>query len=388
MGAADTGAAHRWRSRPFDAALAASVTVLVLVDALTGQARPGALDYVLLVISSLALVARTRAPRAVLAISLVANLVYTLQADPGPIAAAPALIAVYTVVSLGHRVLGIAVVAPLIVFAFAQNLAELDDGLSATQAIQDALLPVGWFFAVLVLGEVTRHRRAYLRQVEQRAAEAERTREEAALHRASEERLRIARELHDSLTHQISIITVQAGVAVHLARKRGIEVPEALVAVQDASREAGRELRATLEVLRADRTERHQDTGLARLAELVGKAGVSATVTVEGKRRPLPAEVDRAAYRIVQEALTNVSRHAAGASATVHIGYLEGEVTVRVEDDGSEGEANAATTTSPGGVGLIGMRERVNALGGTLHAAPREHGGFRVEATLPTVVTA
>ncbi|MEU3271520.1 histidine kinase [Saccharomonospora sp. NPDC006951] len=387
MGPADTEPAHRWRSGPLDAVLAAGVTALVLVDALTGQAKPGALDYVLLLISSLALVARTTAPRTVLAISLTTNLVYTLQADPGPIAAAPALIAVYTVVSLGHRILGIAVVAPLIVFAFAQNLTELRDGLPATQAIQDALLPVGWFFGVLVLGEVTRHRRAYLRQVERRAAEAERTREQAALHRASEERLRIARELHDSLTHQISIITVQAGVAVHLARKRGTEIPEALVAVQDASREAGRELRATLEVLRTDKPER-QDAGLSRLAELVRKAGIPAMVTIEGERRPLPAEVDRAAYRIVQEALTNVGRHAAGAATTVHIGYHESEVTVRVEDEGREDEPSATRSTSRSGVGLIGMRERVSALGGKLHAAPREQGGFTVEATLPTGATA
>lgn len=366
------------RAALLDAALAAGVTGLALADALLGSSEPGAPDYVLLLAGTLALTARSRAPRVVLAVTLLAGLAYTARVEPGPIATVPVLVAVYTVVSVGHRALGLGVAAPLMVFAVASNLAATGDATPAGQAIQEAILPVGWFVAAYVLGEVARHRRAYVRQAEERAAEAERTREEVALRRASEERLRIARELHDSLTHQISIIKVQAGVAVHLARKRGEDLPEALVAVQEASREATRELRATLEVLR-DSEGDGPGHGLARLGDLVERVGVPATVTVDGPECALPADVDRAAYRIVQEALTNVVRHAGAATASVRLAYGADALTIVVEDDGG---AVPGEDPVPG-VGLIGMRERVTALGGRLCAGPRAEGGFRVEASLP-----
>ena len=158
----------------------------------------------------------------------------------------------------------------------------------------------------------------HLHEVEQRAEEAERTREEAARRRAMEERLRIARELHDSLTHSISVIQVQAGVAVHLARKRGEDVPPALLAIQEAGADAVRELRATLGVLRSE--EDGDGSGLSQLDSLVARAraaGLPVTVSVTGEQRPLPPEVDQAAYRIVQEALTNVGRHAGWLAAAV-----------------------------------------------------------------------
>ncbi|HUR03885.1 MAG TPA: sensor histidine kinase, partial [Nonomuraea sp.] len=247
-------------------------------------------------------------------------------------------------------------------------------------------LLLGWFVAAGVAATVSRHRQAYLHQVEERAAEAERTREEVALRRAGEERLRIARELHDSLTHSISIIKVQAGVAVHLARKRGEEVPPALLAIQEASGDAMRELRATLEVLRdpdadADAGEA-PGSGLDRLGDLLDRArsaGLPATVLITGTPGSLPAEVDRAAYRIVQEALTNVSRHAGGAAAAVRIDYGRDELVVQIDDDGRAG----GDATHVPGVGLLGMRERVTALGGRLRAESRPEGGFTVRAALP-----
>ncbi len=162
----------------------------------------------------------------------------------------------------------------------------------------------------------------HVRDAEQRAAEAERTRDEAAQRKAMEERLRIARELHDSLTHSISVIRVQAGVAVHLARKRGEDVPPALLAIQEAGADAARELRTTLGVLRSK--EDGDGSGLGQLDSLVARAqsaGLPVTVTVTGAAWALPHEVDQAAYRIVQEALTNVSRHAGGACASVHLHY-------------------------------------------------------------------
>jgi signal transduction histidine kinase len=231
----------------------------------------------------------------------------------------------------------------------------------------------------------------HLREVEQRAEEAERTRDEAARRMAMEERLRIARELHDSLTHSISVIQVQAGVAVHLARKRGEDVPPALAAIQEAGADAARELRATLGVLRSE--EDGDGSGLGQLDSLVARAraaGLPVTVTVTGAQRPLPPEVDQAAYRIVQEALTNVSRHAGHACASVHLHFTPETLSVQVDDDGqgpvistdtSNGTGTGTRSSGPG-LGLVGMRERVSALGGQLQAGPQD-GGFRVRAELP-----
>jgi signal transduction histidine kinase len=245
----------------------------------------------------------------------------------------------------------------------------------------------GWIISVAGMGVALAMWQLHLREVEQRAEEAERTRDEVARRRAVEERLRIARELHDSLTHSISVIQVQAGVAVHLSRKRGEEVPPALLAIHEAGADAARELRATLGVLRSQgngngSTEDCDGSGLGQLDGMVTRArtaGLPVTVTVTGAQRPLPPAVDQAAYRIVQEALTNASRHAGQACTSVHLHYAPDALTVQVNDDG-----NGTSTASAGpGLGLIGMRERVSALGGRLHAGPREGGGFQVRAELP-----
>jgi len=240
----------------------------------------------------------------------------------------------------------------------------------------------GWIISAGVMSVTFRMWQLHVREVEQRAEEAERTKDEAAQRRAMQERLRIARELHDSLTHSISVISIQAGVAVHLARKRGEEAPPALLAIQEASTDAARELRTTLSVLRSE--EDGDCTGLGQLGGLVARAqaaGLPVTVTVTGAERVLPPDVDQAAYRIVQEALTNVTRHAGQACTSVHLYYTQDALSVVVEDDGNADGDGAR----PGGhgLGLIGMRERVTALGGRLHAGPRDGGGFRVRAELP-----
>ena len=241
----------------------------------------------------------------------------------------------------------------------------------------------GWLISAGVMVVTFRIWQLHIREVEQRADEAERTKDEAAHRRAMEERLRIARELHDSLTHSISVIQVQAGVAVHLARKRGEEVPPALLAIQEAGTDAGRELRATLGVLRSE----EEGSGLGQLDGLVERAraaGLPVTVTVTGAERPLPPDVDQAAYRIVQEALTNVSRHAGQACASVQLHYTPQTLAIQVDDDGKGTGTSAVTSAraSGPGLGLVGMRERVSALGGQLQAGPRD-GGFRVRAELP-----
>jgi signal transduction histidine kinase len=247
-----------------------------------------------------------------------------------------------------------------------------------------AFYAAGWAISAGVMVVTFRIWQLHVREVEQRAEEAERTRDEAAQRRAMQERLRIARELHDSLTHSISVIRVQAGVAVHLARKRGEEVPPALLAIQEAGADAARELRTTLSVLRSEQDG--DGSGLGQLDSLVSRAraaGLPVTVAVTGAERALAPEVDQAAYRIVQEALTNVSRHAGRACARVHLRYTPDALSVQVDDDGTGTGTPAGPRPAGPGLGLIGMRERVTALGGRLHAGPRDGGGFQVRAEFP-----
>ena len=368
-----------------DAALAVAVATIQLASALIaghGAAHLDPLGYVLLLGGSLVLAAARRAPLAVLLIATGCVVGYQLRGYPGIVIGLPLLVAVYHAVSHGRRPFVWAACAAVVLGLLAINFPLVGQE-PAIVLIESKLLLSGWLVASAVMAEVSRQRAANLQQVERRAAEAEHTREETARRRAGEERLRIARELHDSLTHSISIVNVQAQVAVHLARKRGEVVPAALLAIQEASREAMRELRTTLDVLRQPGDE-PAGLGLGRLPELLERArsaGLPATVTIEGRRRSLPIAVDRAAYRIVQEALTNVARHAGPASASVLICYGSNELTVQIDDNG---RARLDAMPAPG-VGLLGMRERVAALGGRLLAEARPEGGFTVRADLPVV---
>ncbi|MFE7794656.1 sensor histidine kinase [Streptomyces sp. NPDC057460] len=364
------------RIRLLDAALAVAIGAAVLAAACAAS-RPDALDLLLVAVGTLALAGHRWAPRAVLAVTTVSMLGYVVHAHPGGWAAFPVLAAVHTAARGGRRAWGVAAGT----FFLAGYFTVLIVAAPGAQDTVERTLLLGWFLCAGVTGLIDKNWQAYLRQTEQRALDAERNREETALRRAGEERLRIARELHDSLTHSISIVKLQAGVAVHLARKRGSEVEPALLAIQEASGEAMRELRATLEVLRTDVVE--PGTGLDRIDELVGRAraaGIDLSVTVTGVERPLPADVDRAAYRIVQEALTNVARHADRARTAIELVYGEHVLTVRVDDQGPGAPGDAVIA----GTGLTGMGERVRALGGTLAAAPRPGFSVRVELPLQT----
>jgi signal transduction histidine kinase len=240
----------------------------------------------------------------------------------------------------------------------------------------------GWVISAGVMVVASRVWRLHLREVEQRAEEAERTRDEVARRMAVEERLRIARELHDSLTHSISVICVQSGVAVHLARKRGEEVSPALLAIQEASADAARELRTTLGVLRSD--EDGDSSGLGHLDKLAARAraaGLPVTVTVSGAERALPPEVDQAAYRIVQEALTNTLKHA-GPQTRVQLALRLDETRLRIliRDTGRPG--GPAARPGEEGHGLTGMRERAALYAGSVTAGPEPGGGWSVTADL------
>ncbi|MFJ8885206.1 sensor histidine kinase [Streptomyces sp. NPDC102402] len=359
-----------------DTAGAAAVGTLVVTAACLASS-PGVLDLLLVVVGSLALAAHRRLPRAVLVVTTVCMFGYAVHDRPGSWVALPVVVAVHAAARNGHRAQAAAVGA---VFLVGYSTVLLVAAPDVRDTVERILLLLGWFLCAGVTGLIDKNWQAYLRQTEQRALDAERTREETALRRAGEERLRIARELHDSLTHSISIVKLQAGVAVHLARKRGAEAEPALLAIQEASGEAMRELRSTLEVLRTDVVDPR--TGLDRIDELAGRAraaGIVLAVAVEGEERPLPADVDGAAYRIVQEALTNVARHADRAGTSVRLAYGDTALVVTVDDDGPCTPGDRVTP----GTGLTGMRERVTALGGTLETAPRARGGFSVRAELP-----
>lgn len=343
-----------------------------------------ALAYALLIAGAAALVARRHLPVAVAVATAATALAYYLSGYTGLIfPAIPLLVALYTVVAQGKRVPALAVAAAVLaVFALDKLLLP---GANPPE-FEGLLWVTGFITSAVVLGEVSRSRRDYLTAVEERAHEAERTREEEARRRAGEERLRIAREVHDVIGHSISLINVQAGVAAHLMDHDPEQARRALLTIKQTSKEALRELRDTLGALRQvedDEAPRTPAPSLARLEDLaagMSVGGLDVRVTMAGERRPLPASIDAAAYRIVQESLTNVSRHADASTATVSVDYGQESLTVQVDDDG-RGVTGGAVPN--GGSGIVGMRERAAATGGELHVGPRPEGGFRVRARLP-----
>ncbi|PZG08061.1 sensor histidine kinase [Nonomuraea aridisoli] len=329
----------------------------------------------LIAVAALSLAFRRTAPLAAGVVAAAAAVVYYAAHYPGVFAVAPALASVYTLAVLGRRRAAIWLSVAMSVPVYALMALASEDPAAGNWMT----LLTGWLVAMVVVGEVTKSRRAYLRAVEQRAEEAERTREEAALRRAGEERLWIAQELHDSLTHSISVVNVQVALALELLDRRPERVRPALEAIKESGHEAMRELRATLGVLRTGDPAEEAETGLAGLPRLVSRAegaGLRVAHTVSGEPYALPPEVDRAAYRIAQEALTNVLRHAGAGAVTVAVEYDPRKITLNVDNDGEPG-------TAPPGMGLIGMRERAVALGGSFTAGPGPHGGFTVRAELP-----
>ncbi|RSM77705.1 sensor histidine kinase [Kibdelosporangium aridum] len=359
-----------YRQWAVDIGVAVAVTALLIALVEASPHPLSVTGYTLMLTSSLSIALRRRFPVPVVLLCAICTVnVYILDGPDIPIEV-PLLCALFSALRFGHRVIGIGTGVTYLLTMVVFNVFVLP-GHPAREEIQDRILLLGWFVAAMVLGETARLR-------EKRAVDQARNHEETLRRQAGEERLRIARELHDSLTHSISVIKVHAGVAIHLARKRGEEVPEALLAIQEASTDAVRELRETLSVLRGE----PDSSGLDRLDDLVDRArstGLPVQLTITGQQRPLPTEIDRAAYRIVQEALTNVTRHASADAATVHVGFGKRMLTLQIDDDGT---ATPDTPPVPG-VGLIGMRERVTSLGGSLSAAPRKSGGFTVRAELP-----
>ncbi|MFB6847815.1 sensor histidine kinase [Streptomyces sp. NPDC056373] len=247
--------------------------------------------------------------------------------------------------------------------------------------------PIFWLMLPLAAGKMTQLRRAYLRSVQARAEHAERTREEEARLRVTEERVRIARELHDVVAHHMALANAQAGTAAHLALTSPEQSRKILTDLTGTTSSALRELKATLGLLRDnDDTPGSQglepSPGLSRLPELVSaceSAGLEVTVTTEGEPQPLSPGVDLTAYRIVQEALTNVSKHATAEAAHVLLAYTGSRLLITVTNDGPSEPA----VVRGRGFGVMGMRERALSIGGELCAGPRPQGGFEVTTALP-----
>jgi MYXO-CTERM domain-containing protein len=374
------GAASR-ASLIVDGALAAGLAAFVGVGTFfASQRQPTRRPFdvwavALIALAAGALVARRRHPVAVLEVVFGVTLVYfVLGYANGPIWLT-LIVAYFTAVVRGHRLAAaITAVAGVGIFPWLDYLLRDRPGPSFV-----GIAALGaWLLVLLGSAEAVRVRR-------ERAAEAARIKEEEALRRASEERLRIARELHDALGHHLSLINVQAGVALHVNEGLPEQARSSLSAIKQASKEGLAELRSVLEILRqeGERAPRSPTSTLVRLDDLVAQAaaaGLEVRMETDGDVRPLPFGVDVAAFRIVQEALTNVTRHAGPATATVRVAYGEGDLTIQVDDDGRGPD----TPVTPGtGKGLLGMRERVAALGGDLEAGPRPGGGFRVRAHLP-----
>ena len=369
-----------------DAAVAAVVTPAITIGTAVIGAHEhephtralGPLGYFLVVAAGSALVFRRDRPSATFAVVLGLGLAYQALGYPGGPAPLPIIVAVYTFAARGdrQRALGLGLTASVLVIG--ARAVFVPGGLESPLLVA---FPTG-IVAALYAGQIVAARHARRREAARRAVEEERAREEETRRRIDAERLRIARELHDVVAHNISLINVQATMGVHLMHERPAEAEAALVAIKQVSKQALRELRRILDVLRqADETEPTAPApGVADLDLLVagvGRAGLPTRLTRTGAHRDLPATVDVAAFRIVQESLTNALRHAAPAEARVTLTYQPDSLTIDVTDHG--GTAPGPTGT---GHGIAGMRERAAAVGGTLDAGPAP-GGFAVHATLP-----
>ncbi|MET9252984.1 sensor histidine kinase [Streptomyces sp. NPDC048182] len=386
----------------WDAAIAAGVLACMVAGSFVdphdpegvtwGVRTPDALSLALMTAGAVALAFRRRAPLTVLAVTGAVSVVELVTGDPRAPVVMTAVVALFTVAALTDR--PTAWRTGLLTMTVLTATAMLAGPLP--WYAQENLAVFAWTGIGATAGDAVRSRRAFVHAIRERAEKAERTREEEARRRVAEERLRIARDLHDVVAHHIALVNVQAGVAAHVMDKRPDQAKEALAHVRQASRSALDELRATVGLLRQTgdpEAPTEPAPGLDRLAELAGTfrhAGLHVEVARADQGTTLPAAVDLAAYRIIQEALTNVQKHAGtGARAEVSVVRVGPRIEVTVLDDGAGADATAPEATAPadgGGHGLLGMRERVAAVSGTLTTGPRYGGGFRVHAILPVTI--
>lgn len=333
-------------------------SALVLLDNHTEAPSHVGIGWALTGLACASLFARHRYPLPVAGFTLLCCAFYYPLTNPDGVIILAFAFALYNAAAAGH-IKGAALIAAIAMAAIAAGEAESTTGRHVDNFA--FFLMTGWFVALVAGGAVTHYRR-----------DAERSKEAEALRRETEERLRLARGLHDVLGHHLALINVQASAALH--RKDPAQTDQALGTIKSTSKEALHQLRATLGMLR-----QVDVPGLANVGDLVAPllaSGLAVRTEIDGSLREVPPEVDLAAFRMVQEALTNVTRHAAASAAVVRIRYTDHDVSVQIDDDGSGG------TASPGN-GLRGMAERARALGGEFAAFARPEGGFRVQAKLP-----
>lgn len=357
---------------------------VVQVDDTVGA--PSVAAYLIAVVSTAALPVRHIAPLVAMAVtSLCGMLVAPLDLLLTPLIVAPAVIAAYSLAVGSARRTMTAVLltsaASLVTSTVLFGDLSWKDG---TRLGIVAAFPL----VAGVLGHSTQNRRAYLAAVEERARRAEESRDSEALRRVAEERLRIARELHDLVAHQITLASAQAVVAAHLLDARPEQARKSLQQLVETTGNALDDLRATVGLLRqsGDSPEPAEPApGLSQLPTLVEsfrRAGLEVSIHEEGPPLPLPPGLDLTAYRIIQEALTNVAKHADTRAARVGLVWNRDRLSISVTDDGAVPRASAQAERPPG-YGLIGMRERATAVGGQLSAGRRHDGGFLVSAQLP-----
>jgi len=379
------------RARLIDGAVTAALLALFLFQLATnallpGQRPSGPITYLLALAMVLPFGIHRSRPLVAATIVLGALLAYSL-AHYGPYPGINAFVLLFAIALHSERrqsrVVFVATLLALSLAVWAQP------GGVATAST--------WFSTLLLasvaglLGENLRHRRGRWTALEERARFVEKEREDRVRRAVMNERLRIARELHDVVAHAMSVIAVQSGVGHHVIDTQPEEARRALAAIETTSRAALTEMRRLLGVLRQE-GETHPPLapapGLADLPRLVAQvqeAGLEVTVTLVGEPTETSAPVDLTAYRIVQEALTNALKHG-GPAARVTITYSPSEVYVEILDDGRDGHPRVAVPTNAIGHGLIGMRERVSIFEGDLAAGPRPGGGYRIAAHLPLSV--
>jgi signal transduction histidine kinase len=375
---------ERWRRAPLGELALLGVVALVNVGgtaaASTHQVPARPLDlggWALLVTSVLLLPFRHRAPVAVLAGVFATTAAYWSLGYPGGPVFLPLIVALAAVLAVGRRKVAIAsLVAGFAVFPWLPYL--LGNGDRPT--LGGVLALAAWLVALIAVIELVRSRRERAREEALIAAETVRR-------QAADERVRIARDLHDAVAHSMSLIYIQAGVALHLIDERPEQARDALATIKGASKDALVELRSILGVLRQvdEDASRAPTPSLGRIDDLVAQAalsGVDVRLDVDGDLTGLPLNVDLAAYRIVQESLTNVARHADRPDAVVRIHADGSTLAVEVLDEGT-GAAAAGAELPSGGNGIAGMRERALSVGGRLTAGPRPGRGFAVRAELP-----
>jgi signal transduction histidine kinase len=372
---------HGRRSLVFDLALAAVATAAELAQVIGATGTPAAPALVLAVVAGGALVLRRKVPLAVLATALAATAAIVLLGDdPSGVSV---LIALYTTASLCELRVSLAALALTAAIAAPLSAATADAPGRQTSAAFGAIIVVVLMVGIWGLGAYAQTQRRYRQELQERAASAEREREQLARIAVHEERALIARELHDIVAHSVSVMLVGVRGARDALRTSPDAAEETLARVERSGEQSLTELRRILALLRepAQRAESRPQPSLAELDELLASyraAGLAVRLEVIGEPTPLPSGVELSVYRIVQEALTNALKHADPTTVTVTLGYRDARLELEVVDDGTP-TLGAATA----GQGLIGMRERVALLGGELETGPREGGGFRVAARLP-----